>query len=115
MNLFGRRSAVVLLVAVFTLALVVLQTRVFNAHASQSDSSPSSSVVGLPGYNIKVFATGTTAYFNPDSVELAGNFVYVGYQNASLPDGSNNKPSTIVQYTCMTSLPRDRSSFPTSC
>lgn len=99
MNLFGRRSAVVLLVAVCTLALVALQTGVFNAHASQSVSSPSSSVVGLPGYNIKVFATGTTAYFNPDSVELAGNFVFVGYQNASLPDGSNHKPSTIVQYT----------------
>ena len=56
-------------------------------------------VVALPGYQTAVFARGTGAYFKPDSVEVVGQHVFVGYQNGGNPDGSNHKPSTVVEYT----------------
>jgi hypothetical protein len=54
--------------------------------------------IGLYGYDISLFATGTTKYYNPDSVEVVGKYVFVAYTNNALPDGSNHVPSTIVAY-----------------
>jgi len=56
-------------------------------------------VVALPGYQLSVFARGTSAYFKPDSIEIVGRQVFVGYQNGGNADGSNHKPSTVVEYT----------------
>ncbi|MDP9000219.1 MAG: hypothetical protein M3O46_08930, partial [Myxococcota bacterium] len=36
-------------------------------------------VVALPGYTVSVFATGGTMYSHPDSLELDGTHVWVGY------------------------------------
>ena len=56
---------------------------------------------GLPGYKISVFAgfaRGSMKFVNPDSVEVDGNTVWVGFQNVTAKDGSDGKTSTIVQY-----------------
>jgi hypothetical protein len=57
--------------------------------------------VALPPYSVSLFATGTAAYSNPDSVAVDSTFnrIYVGYQNATAKDGSDNKTSTVVAYT----------------
>jgi hypothetical protein len=54
-----------------------------------------------PGYHLSVFAQGTSSYLNPDSIErdAARGVVYVGYQNITAKDGTDNKTSTIVEYT----------------
>jgi len=56
-------------------------------------------VVALPGYQVSVFASGTATYSNPDSLTSDGRHVYVGYQNVTAKDGSDNKTSTVVDYT----------------
>ncbi len=56
-------------------------------------------VVAIPGYQVSVFAMGTTAYSNPDSIVSDGSHVYVGYQNVTAKDGSDGKYSTVVEYT----------------
>ena len=62
-------------------------------------ASAKSGVVGLPGYDVSVFAKGTKTLYNPDSVEVAGKYVWIGYQNGTNPTGTDGKTSTIVQYT----------------
>ncbi len=57
---------------------------------------------GLPGYKISVFARFATAssnYINPDSIAVDGTTIYIGFQNVTAKDGTDNKTSTIVQYT----------------
>jgi hypothetical protein len=57
---------------------------------------------GLPGLKISVFAyfaSGTATYTNPDSIAIDANNVFIGFQNVTAKDGSDNKTSTIVQYT----------------
>ncbi|MBJ7602024.1 MAG: hypothetical protein JF888_02310 [Candidatus Dormibacteraeota bacterium] len=49
-----------------------------------------------PGYDLTTFATGGRS-FNPDSVTSGGGHIFVGYQNATPPDGSAGT-STIVEY-----------------
>jgi hypothetical protein len=56
-------------------------------------------LVVSPGYTVTVFAQGTSSYLNPDSIDVTENFVFVGYQNITAKDGTDNKTSTIVQYT----------------
>lgn len=92
-----RRGAAALLVMLATLALLLMSAGV--SHASPSTPQSTSNPVGLSGYNISVFARGTSAYTQPDSVEKYGQYIYVGYQNHGKPDGSDHKFSTIVQYT----------------
>jgi hypothetical protein len=55
-------------------------------------------VAPLPGFSVSVFAKGTSTYFNPDSIVVDGNDVWVGFQNDAATDGSNGKTSTIVEY-----------------
>ena len=49
-------------------------------------------------YSVRTFATGTRAYDNPDAIVVTPTGVYVAYQNATKPDGSDGGFSTIVQY-----------------
>jgi len=55
-------------------------------------------VAALPGYSVRIWAQGTTEYSNPDSIEVDGNDVWVGFQNVTAKDGSDGKTSTVVEY-----------------
>ncbi len=47
---------------------------------------------------MRVFAKGSGAQSNPDSIIVDGQTVYVGYQNVTAKDGTDHKASTVVQY-----------------
>lgn len=64
-----------------------------------SDVHASGNLATSPGYTVTVFAQGTSSYLNPDSIDVTDSFVFIGYQNITAKDGSDNKTSTIVQYT----------------
>ena len=92
-----RRGAVVFLTALCAVALALVS---LGSVAQANTLAPATSgVVGLPGYDISVFAKGTKTLYNPDSVEVDGRYVWVGYQNGTNPTGTDGKTSTIVQYT----------------
>jgi hypothetical protein len=57
-------------------------------------------IVAPPGWKISLWAVGGGKKSNPDAIEIDGANIWVGYQNASVKDGSNNAlTSTIVEYT----------------
>jgi len=57
-------------------------------------------LVAPPDWKISLWAVGGAKYSNPDSIEIDGQNIWVGYQNASVKDGSNNAiTSTIIEYT----------------
>lgn len=93
------RIGTVIGMIVLCLVSLILVSKSAGAAPSTPKAIASTIPVALPGYKINVFARGTTANYNPDSIEIAGKYVYVAYQNAAIPDGSNHKNSTIVQYT----------------
>jgi hypothetical protein len=45
------------------------------------------------------FASSTASYTGPDSIDVAGDRVFVGFNNNTATDGSDGKTSTIVEYT----------------
>ncbi len=92
-----RRGAVVFLTTLCTVALALVGLGF--GSVAQANTVAMSSVVGLPGYDISVFARGTKAMYNPDSVEVDGRYIWIGYQNGTNPTGTDGKTSTIVQYT----------------
>jgi hypothetical protein len=55
--------------------------------------------VVVSGYQISQWVGPSTSYTNPDSVVSDGTHIFVGYQNVTAKDGSDNKMSTIVEYT----------------
>jgi hypothetical protein len=69
------------------------------AFAGDDCSQNTSGIAALPGYCVSVWAKGTADYFNPDSVVVDGNDVWVGYQNAASKTGGDGKTSTVVEYT----------------
>jgi hypothetical protein len=73
------------------------------AAASSIGVSAHSTKAKLPsapkGFSVSVFAKATAAFWNPDSIELAGNHVWVGYQNTTAKDGSDGLSSTVVEYS----------------
>jgi hypothetical protein len=73
------------------------------AAASSVGVSAHSTKAKLPtapkGFRVSVFAKATSAFWNPDSVELAGDRVWVGYQNTTAKDGSDGLSSTVVEYS----------------
>ena len=95
---FVRMGTVIGLVVLCLFALVIV-----NKSAGAAPSTPEATLpakpVALSGYDISIFARGTTAYYNPDSIEVAGKYVYIAYQNTTAKDGTDNKTSTIIQYT----------------
>ncbi len=64
--------------------------------------SGTASLAALPGYTVSVFATGGTAYKGPDSLDLDGNHLWVGYQmgvkSKNGTDSGAPYNSTIVEY-----------------
>jgi hypothetical protein len=57
--------------------------------------------VALAPYSVSLWAAGTAPYSNPDSIAVDSDYnrIYVGYQNVTAKDGSDNKSSTVVAYT----------------
>lgn len=55
-------------------------------------------LAALPGYSISVWVKGTSDYSNPDSIEIDGKDIWVGYQNVTAKDGTDGKTSTIVEF-----------------
>ncbi len=99
-TIIARVATAMMIVSICMTVLVFVNNRVSaQKNATMTKSAGANGVVGLPAYDINVFARGTTAYSNPDSVDIAGAYVYVGYQNVTAKDGTDNKTSTIVQYT----------------
>src|SRR5215467_666447 len=86
-------KAFIAFICAIALTLIGSGNMAFGAqHAVQASTFKSS-------YEVSVFVKGTSSYFNPDSVEVVGRFVYIGYQNKTDKDGTDNNFSTIVQYT----------------
>ncbi len=99
MTAIFRRGAVTFITALCAVALTLVGLGFGSIAQANTATSTPSSVVGLPGYDISVFAKGTKAYYNPDSVEVDGKYVWIGYQNTTAKDGTDGKTSTIVEYT----------------
>jgi len=53
----------------------------------------------MPGFQVCLFASATTAMNHPDDIQYIGGKVWIGWQNSSAKDGSTTKPSTIAEYT----------------
>jgi hypothetical protein len=64
-----------------------------------SQHSASLPIVALQGFQISLFASSTSSYTHPDSVDVDGDHVFIGYQNVTAKDGTDHKFSTIVEYT----------------
>lgn len=52
-----------------------------------------------PPYTLSVFASGTAAYTEPDSVVQWHDRIFVGFSNGVAKDGTDHKSSTIVEYS----------------
>ncbi len=96
----GRWRWVAVPVVVLVLALLVTGAfRSLQAKGQGSGDDQRLPVVALAGYEVGVFARGTSAYTHPDSVVADAQHVFVGYQNVTAKDGTDNKTSTVVEYT----------------
>lgn len=59
----------------------------------------SAQVVATAPYTVSAFATSIPGVdFAPDSIAVGGGHVFIGYGNGALPDGSDGKSSTVVEY-----------------
>jgi hypothetical protein len=67
-----------------------------STNLQQSNTLP---IVALPGYQVSLLASNIPSYSHPDSVDVDGTHVFIGYQNDTAVDGSDHKSSTIVEYT----------------
>jgi hypothetical protein len=81
------------------MALTVMGMGLPSRSTMQTTTQAKVTPVGINGYAIKLFATGTASYFNPDSIEVVGNYVFIDYQNNTAKDCTDGKSSTIVEYT----------------
>jgi len=96
----ARRRITVILAAMLLVPAVLgpRAPRVFATPLAATASSVAP-IVALAGYQVSLFAKGTAAYGHPDSVVYDGAHVFVGFQNVTAKDGSDNKTSTVVEYT----------------
>ena len=99
MKVLTRRNFLTALAILGAIVLLVFTTRGGVFALQHTPQAAQANPVGLHGYDISLFAQGTKTYYNPDDIEVVGSQVFVEYQNASVPDGSNHLPSTIVAYT----------------
>lgn len=93
------RLGALALVVVLCITTFMLVNHQASANGFTPAVSPAKSVVALPNYDVSIFAQGNKAYYNPDSVDVAGKYIFIGYQNTTAKDGTDHKTSTIVQYT----------------
>lgn len=97
MSRLTRKGSFALLTSVCIVALICMSMALTGGSALAATRA-TTTPIGPHGYDISLFAKGTTKYYNPDSVEIVGKYVFVTYTNNALPDGSNHVPSTIVVY-----------------
>jgi hypothetical protein len=83
------------------------------------DTATAPGIVGLPGYTVTVFATGGTMYSHPDSLELDGTHVWVGYNmGVKSKDGTGDTApfnSMVVEYNLDGTLAGKSFSIPGHC
>jgi hypothetical protein len=76
-------------------------------------------IVGLAGYTVTVFTTGGAVYSHPDSLELDGTHVWVGYNmGVKAKDGTDAGPpynSAVVEYNLDGSLAGKSFTIPGHC
>lgn len=84
------------------------------ADSTSPDSGVPASVIE-PGHAVSVWATGTSAYFNPDPIDTDGTHVWVAYQNippptAPMADRDTGRPARLsnTAWTARWSLRRMR-------
>ena len=97
MSRLTRNDSFALLIGVCIVAFTCMSMALTGGSALAATKA-TTTPIGVHGYDISLFATGTKTYYNPDSVEIVGKYVFVAYTNNALPDGSNHVPSTIVAY-----------------
>lgn len=66
---------------------------------SNSQQSNALGIAAIPGYQVSLFASSTSSYSAPDSLVVDSGHVFIDYQNVTAKDCSDNKTSTIVEYT----------------
>jgi len=83
------------------------------------DVTPAPGIVGLPGYTVTVFATGGMTYSHPDSLELDGTHVWVGYnmgvKSKNGTDAGAPYSSAVVEYNLDGSLAGKSFAVPGHC
>ncbi len=85
-------------VSMATVAILCGSVLTARASAQAAGVTPGGPVA-ISGYTISEWVGPSTAYSHPDSVVDDGTYVWVGYQNVTAKDGSDNKTSTVVQYS----------------
>jgi hypothetical protein len=68
------------------------------ASAGAEGRSEQNALPALDGYSVKVWAKGTSAFTNPDSIEWDRGHVWVGYQNVTSKTGGDGQFSTVVEF-----------------
>ncbi|HEY0755947.1 MAG TPA: hypothetical protein VGD98_18460 [Ktedonobacteraceae bacterium] len=105
---FGKRRKTFVVPASSFLALVLIFLLVGCGGATQApvtnqtpNATPTNDhgLAALPGYQISLFASSTSAYNNPDAVVLDNGHIFIDYQNTSAKDCTDNNSSTVVEYT----------------
>jgi hypothetical protein len=98
------RASLALVTSALVLILAACSSG-FSSTSTTNTATPTTSdpllgqIAALPGYTVGLFAKGTSTYSAPDSIEVDGSHIFIGYQNNSVKDGSNNSlMSTIVEY-----------------
>ncbi len=66
--------------------------------SSCTNGSQASNVAALPGIQVCLLISATTNANHPDSVVYAGGHIWIGWQNITAKDGTDNKHSTIAEY-----------------
>jgi hypothetical protein len=102
----GIRASLYCIVTALTLVLVACssgtQANGTSSTSGSSNSNPQQSgnlPLVLTGYQVSLFASGTSSYTAPDSVVVDNGHVFIGYQNTTAKDCTDNNSSTIVEYT----------------
>ena len=67
--------------------------------SSCKSAAGASNVTALPGYQVCLFIPATSKANHPDNVVYDGSHVWIGWQNITAKDGTDNKHSTIGEYT----------------
>jgi hypothetical protein len=81
-----------------------LCTAAFILQGTPSHAQVTVTPVALPGYTVSQWVGPSSAYTNPDSIVSDGTHIWIGYQNVTAKDGSDNKTSTVVEYTAAGSV-----------
>ena len=67
---FLRTGSISILVSLCLVALLAVIIQVSSPAPAKADDTPKSKVAALRGYDVSIFAQGTSVYFNPDSIDV---------------------------------------------